>query len=625
VSAEEYESMARLARSMLEEGRSNEEILRACYGVAFPVEALVIAEMILEDVEPHVSYLQRPWELLTPLSQGGPRPANVLDEDQQRLKELDSNLIGLVRLYGDGSRRLLCYRKEELAAGRSTVFALPEDLPAGCVAKQVGDSLGAVLREYHQRRVRAAEAEYASPGNRGAGSIDAEEVEGERQGLVRAEDLIALTADRIAGAAKPTPWKARSLAAELIAAAEKDDIPALRALIAQGVPVDPPEGQDSALQAAISKSRLASARFLLESGANLHHRGQYSGLTPLRRACRHSDSAMIELVIDASANVNDPDLISVSATQQERDRRVLSLLVKRGIDPNLRTRSTTLLMAICELGDLETARLLLDRGADPNASGRGSPLTVAEDHGHQVLVDLLLDRGAKPSRPEIAPDVEGDACWKAAREQPTDAGRRLAWAEALQRRGLRAAAARELDAAKRMGAAVQPVALENPPGTRWEFAAFEAPIEDVTSPIEDARIAGAALRSGDRTLPLAVLLGPPCTTCDEKAEVACSECNGTGVGDNYMTGGSFQCEPRMTCMTCLGLKYVVRASAFGKGSCQHKSMTLERPLAPIRSQKWTFELALRRCVDCGLPALRQYDRDEFACGVCGYFVCRCAR
>lgn len=50
-------------------GRSNAEILRACYGVEFPVEVLVIAEMKLDDAEPQVDYLQRPWELLTPLSE----------------------------------------------------------------------------------------------------------------------------------------------------------------------------------------------------------------------------------------------------------------------------------------------------------------------------------------------------------------------------------------------------------------------------------------------------------------------------------------------------------------------------------------------------------------------------
>lgn len=628
--ADDYASMARLARSMLEAGKSNEEILRACYGVPFPAEALVLAEMILDDAEPPVSFLTRPWALLTPLAQGGPRAeAGLWDEYQQRITQLDPTLIGLVRLY-DGGRhggQLLCYRRAELAAGRPTIFGLPEELPDGSVAEREGDSLGLVLREHQEDRVRSAEAEYASPSNRGAGSIDAEEVEGTHQGLVRIDDLLTLTAEREAGRVRSKselPWNQRSRARGLIAAAETGDVPRLRELIAQGAVLDPPPGEESALFAAIENSKVAAVRFLLEAGADLHHRGRYSGLGPLVRACRNSSLEMIGLVLDSGASLKEWDAISAALHRSDKKLgpQILSLLVTRGIDANAQCTSATILMAACKHGDLESARVLLDRGADPNFRHfYGTALTVAEENGHQVLVDLLLDRGAKPDRPVIAPDPEGDARWKAARDQPRDPQARSGWAEALLRRGMRAAAARELEAAQKLGATgLEAPSLENPPGTGWSFAPFGAVIDDVTAPIEDARFPGATLTSGSLKLPLAVLLGPPCTTCDDKGQVVCSECSGTGVGDNYLTGGTFKCEPRMTCASCRGLKYVVRSRVYGKGPCRHATKKAEQPLPATQSSTFRIELTLNRCADCGLPALN----DEFACGVCGFFVCRCA-
>jgi hypothetical protein len=618
--------MARLARSMLEAGKSPEEILLACYGVPFPVEVFIVAEMEADDVEPSFS-LMTPWELITPLARGGPRAELPhRDKDEKRVAELDPSLIVLTRLYG--RRQFACYRRDELAAGRSTVFGLPDDLKDGSVAQQLGASLGSVMLELAREALHSAEAEYSSPGNRGAGSIDDEEVESVRQNLVRVEDWVALTTERLAGKVRPKselPWNQRARAKDLIGAAEAGDVAKLRTLVAEGAILDPP-GEDTALFAAIENSRLEAARFLLDARANLHHRGQYSGLGPLVRACRSSSIEMIEFVIDRGASLKEWDAISTALHLNDKvqGRRILALLVKRGIDPNAQCTSASILTAVCKVGDVDLARELLDRGADPNFRHfYGTALLVAEEHGHQVLVDLLLDRGAVPDWPAVAPDPEGDAIWAAARANPNHPQLRLDWAAVLLRRGMRAAAAREAQAVEKMAASVDTLRdslkLEHPQGKWWTFAPFEAAINDVTSPIEDTRFPGARLTSGDQTLPLAVLLGPPCGTCDEKGQTVCSECNGTGLGDNYMTGGTFKCEPRQTCTSCRGLKYVVRSRAYGKGSCKHKTIVAEQALPRTQSTTFLLELTMRRCADCGLPALN----DEFACGVCGFFVCRC--
>jgi ankyrin repeat protein len=255
-----------------------------------------------------------------------------------------------------------------------------------------------VLCEYHEARVAAAEAEYESPRNRGAGSIDWGDVEYEHECLALARDLVTVTADRLAGrTSRNPPWTNRSLAKQLIAAAKKDDVARLRELISQGAPIDPPEGEDSALIVTITESRIEAARCLLEAGANLNHRGRSVGMGPLERACRSSDLAMIEFVIDSGASLaTSSDLLRAAAHRSKRElvASILALLVKRGLDPNYERYGWTILMAVCLCGDLGTARHLLDRGADPNKGEKESPLSVAKEKGYDVLVDLLLERGA---------------------------------------------------------------------------------------------------------------------------------------------------------------------------------------------------------------------------------------
>ncbi|MFT3711908.1 MAG: ankyrin repeat domain-containing protein [Archangium sp.] len=456
-------------------------------------------------------------------------------------------------------------------------------------------------------------------------SIDRDEVEAVRRNMVSVEDLVVLTAERLAGNVRPTselPWKQRARAKSLIEAAASGDVAKLRSLLAEGAVIDPPG--DTALFAAIENSRVEAARFLLDAGSNLNHRGQYSRLGPLERACRESSLEMIELVLDRGASLKETDVISTALHRQDLGRQILALLVKRGIDPNAQCTGASILTAVCKVGDVDAARELLDRGADPNFRHFfGTALTVAEENGHQVLVDLLLDRGAKPDRPATAPDPAADECWRSAKASPREPQMRLDWAAALLRKGMRAAAAREVDASERLGARAdalrESLKLEHPAGTWWTFAPFDAPLDDVTSPIEDARFPRARMTSGERTLPFAVLLGPPCTQCDEKGETTCTECNGTGVGDNYLTGGTFQCEPRQTCTSCKGLKYVVRTRTYGKGPCKHPTVDTEASLPDTHSTGFRLKLTMRRCSACGLPALN----DGFACGVCGHFVCRC--
>ena len=187
--------MAAYARTLLEAGNSVHEVLRACYGVPFPDETFVLAQLIAENKEPDGLYTNRPWKLLIPLDRGGPpaAPAPLIDEDERRVFALDSSLVPLMVLSGDYYEfggTMLCYRLEELAAGRSTILGFQADLKDGAVAKRYGDSLATVIHADAADTVRRLEKEYSSPYNQGAGSLDKYELDCAREDLACAAELI---------------------------------------------------------------------------------------------------------------------------------------------------------------------------------------------------------------------------------------------------------------------------------------------------------------------------------------------------------------------------------------------------------------------------------------------------
>jgi hypothetical protein len=122
-----------------------------------------------------------------------------LDEDQARVAQLDPTAIALMTLSGNNYKHggyLLCYQRSELAVGRSTVVGFRRALADGTTARRRGDSLATVILEHYADNVRRVENEYNSPYNRGAGSVDRYELEGARENLVLAEELVRRVADR---------------------------------------------------------------------------------------------------------------------------------------------------------------------------------------------------------------------------------------------------------------------------------------------------------------------------------------------------------------------------------------------------------------------------------------------
>ncbi|MFH9662580.1 hypothetical protein ACH4NF_31535 [Streptomyces sp. NPDC017248] len=193
-----YASMARLARALYGSGLGHREVLRECYGVAFPEELFVVVDAGLWSLNLLAYFTNQPWQLAIPLDRGGPTdtPDPMADAEALILAR-DPDLVPLLQIPAADAAdddRIICYRLAELRAGRPTVFSLDAgaypttDVREGA-AVRCGESMLAVLYEEHSSSLRSLEQEWESPWNRGAGSVSGGEVTSARASLELVEEL----------------------------------------------------------------------------------------------------------------------------------------------------------------------------------------------------------------------------------------------------------------------------------------------------------------------------------------------------------------------------------------------------------------------------------------------------
>lgn len=92
---------------------------------------------------------------------------------------------------------------------------------------------------------------------------------------------------------------------------------------------------------------------------------------------------------------------------QRNDGKEVKRLIALGADPNARDvlNGGACLHPFSRHGDVEMVRFLLDHGAEPNAHTDNtgtSPLGCAALNGHTATVELLIARGGRLSRREVA-------------------------------------------------------------------------------------------------------------------------------------------------------------------------------------------------------------------------------
>jgi hypothetical protein len=197
----DYGSMARLARALYGNGLGSREVLRLCYGVEFPEEFFVISEAGPFTMDLPVSFTNQPWELAVTLDHGGPASKpDSMDKTERRIFALDPDLIPLVWLIDSKVKhggQIVCYRLDELRSGRTTVLGIWRRVDPNDRAVRCGDSLLTVLHEHLAEIHRVLEWQLYQPSNRGAGSVDDEEVNEARSWVEQVEELQRRLASRI--------------------------------------------------------------------------------------------------------------------------------------------------------------------------------------------------------------------------------------------------------------------------------------------------------------------------------------------------------------------------------------------------------------------------------------------
>ena len=176
----------------------------------------------------------------------------------------------------------------------------------------------------------------------------------------------------------------------LVLAAENHNAEIARRLLERGADPNQDALGETALHVAARTNAMNVATLLLEHGADVDSRNHWQSVTPLMEAAAERHPAMVQLLIDAGANVNakaaetplfiGPGDESTTYTQIPRGgmtallfaardgcSQCIAELVAAGADVNYEdpARVTALNLAIYN-GRFDSADVLLDRGADPN-------------------------------------------------------------------------------------------------------------------------------------------------------------------------------------------------------------------------------------------------------------------
>jgi ankyrin repeat protein len=186
----------------------------------------------------------------------------------------------------------------------------------------------------------------------------------------------------------------------LAAAAERQDLAAVRMLLAEGADVNAaqPDGM-TALHWAAFHDDLQLVQTLVTAGGRVTVRTRYD-VTPLSLACTNGSTAIVELLLEKGADPNSTlpggETALMTASRTGRLGPVKALL-SRGADVNARERKgqTALMWAAAE-GHLEVVSALLEAGANRDERLRSgfTPLFFAAREGRTVVVRRLLEAGA---------------------------------------------------------------------------------------------------------------------------------------------------------------------------------------------------------------------------------------
>ena len=156
------------------------------------------------------------------------------------------------------------------------------------------------------------------------------------------------------------------------------------------------------LMFAVSRGEMESARVLLDHKADISARSTH-GTTPLMFAASGGHLKTVRFLIDRGVSLEEKSrwghtALFAAASGGRTD--VLCFLIERGASMDVRENNgATPLMAAARYGHMDSARVLIDSGVDIDAADHDgwNPLLFAARSGRKEMVALLLDRGANPN------------------------------------------------------------------------------------------------------------------------------------------------------------------------------------------------------------------------------------
>ena len=187
----------------------------------------------------------------------------------------------------------------------------------------------------------------------------------------------------------------------LLAALERQDHAAARALIAEGADVSVRRADGvTPLHLAVHRDDLETVEALLAAGADAAAAEDH-GITPLTLACENASLTVVKALLAAGAPadvVQANGVTPLMTAARAGAVPVAEVLLAAGAPVDAATaviEQTALMWAVAE-GHPEMARLLLAAGADVAASStRGfTPLLFAARNGDLAMAELLIDHGA---------------------------------------------------------------------------------------------------------------------------------------------------------------------------------------------------------------------------------------
>jgi hypothetical protein len=200
--------------------------------------------------------------------------------------------------------------------------------------------------------------------------------------------------------------EASSRGSEMLAAAERGDVAAIRRLMADGFGLDPVDGaRRTPLLIAVEKDHRETALLLIEAGADINAQAANQD-TPWLLAGTLGRTEMLRAMIPKQPDFSLRNRYGGNALIPACERahvEAVKLLLTTEIDVNhVNDLGWTCLLEIVILGDggprhVEVAKLVLAAGADPNLADRDgvSPLTHARRKGQDEIATLIEAAGGR--------------------------------------------------------------------------------------------------------------------------------------------------------------------------------------------------------------------------------------